>query len=76
MLLPRNWDLRTGHRSPGRLISLQAYRGLAVVSTTSKSWVIVAVLAIIADAEQYFSTDSTMARPTFSGASGLGVGAP
>jgi hypothetical protein len=35
-----------------------------------------AVLAIIADAEQYFSTDSTMARPTFSGASGLGVGAP
>ena len=37
---------------------------------------IVAVLAIIADAEQYFSTDSTMARPTFSGASGLGVGAP
>ena len=38
--------------------------------------VIVAVLAIIADAEQYFSTDSTMARPTFSGTSGLGVGAP
>ena len=37
---------------------------------------IVAVLAIIADAEQYFSTDSTMARPTFSGASGLGVGPP
>ena len=32
------------------------------VSTTSKSWVIVAVLAIIADAEQYFSTDSAMAR--------------
>jgi hypothetical protein len=25
---------------------------------------------------QYFSTDSTMARPTFSGATGLGVGAP
>ena len=47
-----------------------------MVSTTSKSWVIVAVLAIIADAEQYFSTDSTMARPTFSGASGLDVGAP
>jgi hypothetical protein len=41
---------------------------VAVVSTTSKSWVIVAVLAIIADAEQYFSTDSAMARSTFSGA--------
>jgi len=78
---------RTGHRSPGALISLQIYQGLgaagvtmppwtrqrvptsvAVVSTTSKSWVIVAVLAIIADAEQYFSTDSAMARSTFSGA--------
>jgi hypothetical protein len=41
---------------------------VAAVSTTSKSWVIVAVLAIIADAEQYFSTDSAMARSTFSGA--------
>ncbi len=41
----------------------------AVVSMTSKSWVIVAVLAIIADAEQYFSTESLMARSTFSGAS-------
>src|ERR1700730_15360763 len=50
-------------------ISLQPYRGPAVVSTTSQSWVIVAVLAIIADAEQYFSTDSAMARSTFSGAS-------
>jgi hypothetical protein len=48
---------------------------IEVASTTSK-WVIVSVLAIIADAEQYFSTDSTMARSTFSGASGLGVGAP
>ena len=36
------------------------------VSTTSKSWVIVAVLAIIADAEQCFSTESAMARSTFS----------
>jgi hypothetical protein len=35
---------------------------IEVASTTSKSWVIVA--------------DGTMARPTFSGASGLGVGAP
>jgi hypothetical protein len=42
---------------------------VAVVSTTSKSWVIVAVLAIIADAEQYFSTESEMARSTFSAAS-------
>ena len=42
---------------------------VAVVSMTSKSWVIVAVLAIIADAEQYFSTDSAMARSTLSGAS-------
>jgi hypothetical protein len=41
----------------------------AVVSPTSKSWVIVAVLAIIADAEQYFSTDSAMARSIFSSAS-------
>jgi hypothetical protein len=39
-----------------------------VVSTIPKSWVIVAVLAIIADAGQYFSTDSAMARSTFSGA--------
>ena len=39
---------------------------VAAVSTTSKSWVIVAVLAIIADAEQYFSTESAMARSTFS----------
>jgi hypothetical protein len=42
---------------------------VAVVSTTSKSWVIVADLAIIADAEQYFSADSAMARSTFSTAS-------
>ena len=41
---------------------------VAGASTTSKSCVIVAVLAIIADAEQYFSTDSAMARSTFSGA--------
>jgi hypothetical protein len=36
------------------------------VSRISKSWVIVAVLAIIADAEQYFSADRAMARSTFS----------
>jgi hypothetical protein len=42
---------------------------VAVVSTTSKSWVMVAVLAIIADAEQYFSVDSSTARSTFPGAS-------
>jgi hypothetical protein len=29
-----------------------------VVSITSRSWVMVAVFAIIADAEQYFSVDS------------------
>jgi hypothetical protein len=46
--------LRTPQRIPA---------AVAVVSTTSKSWVIVAVLAIIADAEQYFSTDSAMATP-------------
>ena len=42
---------------------------VAVVSTTSKSWVIVAVLAIIADAEQYFSTGGATARSAFSAAS-------
>ena len=36
----------------------------APVSTISKSWVIVAVLAIIAEAEQYFSTESWIARST------------
>src|SRR5262245_10785970 len=51
----------------GRVQGAQA--PVAVVSTTSKSWMIVAVLAIIADAEQYFSTDSAMARSTFSAAS-------
>src|SRR5919108_1137485 len=38
-------------------------------STTSKWWVIVAVLASIADAEQYYSADSRMARSTFYAAS-------
>jgi hypothetical protein len=36
---------------------------------TSKSWVIIAVLASIADAEQYFSADNRIARSTFSAAS-------
>lgn len=36
----------------------------ALVSTSSKSWVMVAVLAIMAEAEQYFSADSAMARST------------
>lgn len=36
----------------------------SAVSMTSKSWVIVAVLASIAEAEQYFSTESPMARST------------
>ena len=52
----------------GALISLPAVEArqcvpasMAVVSTTSKSWVIMAVLAIIADAEQYFSNEPCLA---------------
>jgi hypothetical protein len=41
----------------------------APVSTSSKSWVMAAVLAIMAEAEQYFSADSAMARSTLADAS-------